>query len=372
MRKVLFVIGSLQVGGAETVLVDILNNIYKEYDITLLLIEKRGELLEQLDSHIKLKYLTLGDSFCPNPISKWYNHIKRSLLYRKLGKNNAYVKHIYRHYLKDTYDVEVAFLAGLPSDIVERSPNNKSKKIAWIHADVVKSDAKTYNKYLNIDKSFDTIIGVSEASIKTYEETFPSSKGRLILIHNYIDLKKIEDKAKEKVLLPFSEDKYNFFLLGRLVDDKGFDRIIKLARDYEDRINFYIGGEGPLKEELEESIRSKNINNVKLLGLLPNPYPYFSHATAFILSSRSEAYPTALLEAVILNKSIIATEVSGTLEILEGYRDRIIVPNTDRGLKVGIDSWLDAHTKNKKEKVQNNFVKINEENLTKVKNILNS
>ena len=66
MKKILFVIGSLQIGGAETVLVDVLNNIYKEFEITLLLIEKRGELIKELNSNIKLNWLTKGDEYCKN------------------------------------------------------------------------------------------------------------------------------------------------------------------------------------------------------------------------------------------------------------------------------------------------------------------
>ena len=46
MRKILFVIGSLQVGGAETVMVDIINNIYNKFDITVLLVTKKGELIK--------------------------------------------------------------------------------------------------------------------------------------------------------------------------------------------------------------------------------------------------------------------------------------------------------------------------------------
>ena len=56
MKKVLFSIGSLQIGGAETVLVDIVNSIYQEFDITILLIEKRGELINNINKKVKIKY----------------------------------------------------------------------------------------------------------------------------------------------------------------------------------------------------------------------------------------------------------------------------------------------------------------------------
>ncbi len=370
MRKVLFVIGSLQIGGAETVLVDIINNIYKEFDITLLLVEKRGELLEKIPKDIKLKYLTKGDKYCLNIFDKFYNKIKRSIIYRFLGKNKCYVKRIYQKILRDTYDSEVGFLVGLPTEIVRRSPNNLSKKITWIHADVEASDHATYKKYYNIYKYFDNIVGVSEASIKTFEKTFPESVGKIQLIHNYIDINKIVKKSEENIDFEYEKGRFNLVSVGRLTIEKGYDRIVNIAKKYSDKINFYIIGSGSLEEELKNQISKNNIKNVKLLGLQKNPYPYIKKADAFLLSSRSEAYPTVILEAMILQKYIIATKVSGVEEILSDYDSKILVSNTDNSLNEGIDTWLNK--KNTKMKQKNNkFEKINNENLLKTKAILN-
>ena len=76
MKKILFSIGSLQLGGAETVLVDILNKISDKFDIDLLLIDKTGPLLEKLNSNINVKYLV--DSKNNNLFTKIY----KSLIYR--------------------------------------------------------------------------------------------------------------------------------------------------------------------------------------------------------------------------------------------------------------------------------------------------
>ena len=146
MKKVLFIIGSLQIGGAETVMVDIVNNIYRDFDVTVLLVEKRGELLKTINPNIKIKYLTKSQEFCNNLISKIYNKIKLSLIYRFFSKKAWYIKRIYNKVLKETYDAEIAFLAGIPGDIVFQSPNKKSKKIAWIHSCVDKYNKKSYQK----------------------------------------------------------------------------------------------------------------------------------------------------------------------------------------------------------------------------------
>lgn len=369
MKKILFAIGSLQIGGAETVMVDIINNINKEFDITVLLIEKRGELLDRLSKNVKLKYLTKGDKFCNNIVDKFFNKVKRSLIYRFLGKSEKYVKRIYKKILKEEYDVEIGFLVGLPTEIVRRSPNKNSKKITWIHADVKKEDEKAYKKYNNVYKYFNKIIGVSEACIKTFEKTFPESKGKIELLYNYIDTKKIINKAKEKISKVYKKDKINFVSVGRLADEKGYDRIVDIAKKYEEKINFHIIGAGPLEGELKQKLESNNIKNVMLLGLQKNPYPYIKNSDVFLLSSRSEAYPTVVIEAMILQKSIIATNVSGVEEILKNYNDKIIIPNSNNSIEEGIELWLKQKSNNK-DKYDNTFEQTNKENLEKLKKIL--
>lgn len=368
MKKVLFSIGSLQVGGAETVMVDLINNIYKDFDITILLIEKKGELLKNINSNVKIKYLTKSREFCTNIIQVYYNKIKLSLIYRFLSKKKWYINKIYKKILKESYDTEIAFLAGVPADIISNSPNKKSKKIAWIHSCVNKNNFKSYHNHLTLAQKFNTIIAVSKGSLDVFKSVYPDIKGEIILIHNYVDINKIINKSNEKINSFFSKDKLNCLSLGRLSSEKGFDRIINIAKNYEDKINFYIGGMGPLKSQLEQKIDELNIKNVFLLGLLKNPYPYIKKADLFLLSSRSEAYPTVVIEAMILNKFVISTKCAGVDEILENYQNKIIVENDNNTIADGLDEYL----KNKKKITENNnnFEKINNNNLELVKKII--
>lgn len=59
-----------------------LNNIYKYFDMTVLLIEKREICLKSILSNIKLKYLTKGDDFCNSSLENFYNKVKKSFIYR--------------------------------------------------------------------------------------------------------------------------------------------------------------------------------------------------------------------------------------------------------------------------------------------------
>ena len=275
--------------------------------------------------------------------------------------------------MNDKFDKEIAFLVGLPSEIVKNSPNRDSKKIAWVHAEVTKEDKITYLKYKNIIGFFDEIVGVSDKSIKVFEKTFPESKGKVKLIYNYIDDKKIKRKAElEKA--NFNDKKINFLSVGRLVNEKGFDRILHIAKKFEKNVDFYIIGDGILKNEFKTFIRNNNIKNVFFLGLKRNPYPFIKLADVFLLSSRSEAYPTVLLEALILNKKILATDVPGVKEILHNYDNKIIVSNNDDSIENGINLLLtEIGKKNSNYKLNSNcsFYSENEKNLRNLKRLLN-
>lgn len=370
MKKILFAIGSLQLGGAETVLVDTVNGLCEKFDITILLLEKRGPLLKQLSKKVKIKYVCLGDEYCTNNFQKKYNKLKMSLIYRFYGNKRFFVNWIHKKILdNEKFDVEVAFLTGIIADIIKLLPNHNSKKIAWIHAEVTSDDAKTYNEYKKIINGFDEIVGVSEDSIKIFERTFPETKGKIKLIHNYIDTNKIINKSLEESV-DYEKNIINFISVGRLCYEKGFDRIIKIADKFEGKINFNIIGDGIDKQKLIKEINSKKINNVKLLGLKTNPYPYIKDADVFLLSSRSEAYPTVVIEAMILNKKIVATDVSGVREILDGYDAKVIIPNDDDAIENGINKILQYNNKNKIK--NNNFINNNKNNLNMIAKILNN
>ena len=109
------------------------------------------------------------------------------------------------------------------------------------------------------------------------------------------------------------------------------------------------------------------------MGLKSNPYPFIKSADVFLLSSRSEAYPTVLLEALILNKKILATDVPGVKEILRNYDNKIIVSNNDDSIENGINLLLmEIGKKNSNYNLNSNcsFYSENEKNLRNLKKLL--
>jgi glycosyltransferase involved in cell wall biosynthesis len=115
---------------------------------------------------------------------------------------------------------------------------------------------------------------------------------------------------------------------GRLSPQKGFDLLIAAFRRVEEKsVHLLISGEGEQRAMLEEQISSLGLSQrVKLIGFRENMQDYYRQAELFILSSRNEGYPNALLEAMSMGTACIATDCEyGPSDILESGKNGLLI-----------------------------------------------
>ena len=346
MKKILFGITSLTLGGAERVLVDLANKLCEKYEITIFTIYANGELEKQLSKKVNLKTL----------YNKQYlelSNFERRIIPLKVLLNK---KGIYKKYIKDDFDVEISFLEGAITRLFSVK-NENTRKISWIHNDIslvfgnglkarIKRfiDKKVYSKY-------DTLVFVSKENLKNFNETYKIlADVKKEVIYNYIDTNRIIEKAEEKTETEFSKKSINLVTVARLVPQKAIDRFIEVhSKLINEELNHevYVIGDGPEKEKLEKSIKENNVeNSFHLLGKKENPYPYIKNADYFCLLSNFEGYGMVLEEAKILGKNIIITNTAAR-EAVEDYKNSIILENSKEGIYNGLKEIL-------KEKKQEN------------------
>lgn len=316
-RKVMFMIPTLGSGGAENILINVLDKIDKSFfDITLIVLQKYGENLKKLTNEYKVIF-----------INERPNYIRNKL-------QVAFIKYFpafyYKLIIKDKYDVEIAYLEGLATKLISNSNNKLSKKIAWIHCDFNKYNwVKKYFKNKEdekVYKKFDELIFVSKQCKKSFEKIYRNNVKKKVIYNPIID-ERIKIKSKEKNI---SYDKTTILAIGSLSKVKGFERLIEAHRMNSDLdYNIKIIGEGGERRNLEMLIKKYELNSsFELLGYKSNPYPYMKAADIIVSSSYSEAYPTVLLEAIILSKPIIATNVEGNNEVLENGKIGMLCNDT--------------------------------------------
>lgn len=339
-KKVLFVIESFVLGGAEKVLIDIVNNLSPErFDVTVCSIFKRSV-------YPTCPAIT-DNPFLPHVHFRWLVNNEYRLLYVIF---NFFVNRIpsflYRLLIGDNYDVVVAFYEGFPTWFIAQVNLDPHIKIAWLHTSTELSQkGKTLielKKQENGYQSYDKIVGVSQGVSQSFKALFPSLSAKLNAVYNPIDIEKIVNKAKE----PIELTKPSCPLLvsvGRMTAAKGYNRYLRVVRDlvqegYDFEV-WIIGGGDRL--DLEHYCKENNLNNVRFLGSRSNPFPYMKQADCIISSSYIEGLSTVVIEGLALGKCVIATDCNGTAEIIGKKSEYgILVDNSQEGLYEGIKRFL--------------------------------
>ena len=347
MKKILFGITGLTIGGAERVLVDLANELSKSYDITIFALYAKGELEKELNSNVKLKSLF---KYSYKEMSKLKQKIVVPLKVLLL-KNSIYNKNV-----KGNYDVEIAFLEG-PITRLFSVKNKNVRKIAWVHNDISlvfgKGLKARLKKYLDkkIYGKYNDLVFVSKENMCDFDKTYTNlniSDEHKKVIYNYIDKEKIIKKSLEDIDIYFKKEDINFVTVSRLVYQKGIDRIIEIHKKLiESGYNhkFYVIGDGPEREKLENLIKENKVeNSFFLLGQKENPYPYIKNADYFCLLSRFEGYGMVLEEAKILGKPIIITDTAAR-EAVECYDKKWILENSNDGIYNGLAEIIEKRNK---------------------------
>lgn len=333
MKKILIMIDSLNGGGAEKVLVDILNNIdYMKYHVELFLIRKKGVYLENVNKNVRIKH------FLDKKESKLKYFFKNKLyiLTKKFPK-------LINLIIKEKYDISIAFLEGESTKFLSYKKGDK-KKIAWVHTNL--DLHKTFSKELEecYYSKYNNIICVSKDVKKVFDNRYPIFKEKTEVIYNLIDKKGIIYKSN-LCKNNLNKDKINIIAVGRLSKEKGFDLLLKAHKNLileKIRHNIYILGEGPERKNLEEQIKKYSLeNSFFLLGFKENPYPFIKEADIFVMPSRYEGYPIALMESIVLGKPIISTNSTGTKELLgNGEYGVMINVNNIEGLAMELKNMI--------------------------------
>lgn len=329
MKKILFLIYNLDGGGAEKVLLKILEKIDKnKFKIDLFLIKKEGIYLKEFET--KFKDITIRTPYDNLSKNKLLNRIQYKLKYKKVRKSLKNPE-IFKEFIKEKYDTQIAFLEGMSS--IYLSKTECENKIAWVHVDLEKHRTMTIDKEREIYKNYNKIICVSNQAKNSFDKIYPEYSNKSTVIYNPIDKDEIIKKSNEEVEKFRDKNIVTFIAIGRLNEQKGFDILLKahkLLKDENLENNIVILGEGTERKNLEKYILENDLEkSVKLLGFKKNPYPYLKQSDIYILSSRYEGYSLTVAEALVLNKAIISTRCIGPMELLENGKYGLMCNSED-------------------------------------------
>lgn len=320
-KRLLFTANNLDVGGIESALTNLINNInYDKYEVSLVLEKKEGVFLSEINDNVIVKELAVNDN--------------KNIIIRK--SINCIRKIIFTIFNYQTFDFSCCYATYSYS-------GNKLSKIAsannsiYIHSDYkYLYDEKEFRNFFDSRNIFEfkTIIFVSNESKNNFLAIYPQLKNKTIVFNNFVDISKIKKLSEEKIPETKPKNKKLLVFVGRLDDSsKKVSRIINLASHIEN-IEVWIIGDGPDKLKYQEEVDTKKLNNkVIFKGKKENPYPYINLADYIILTSDYEGFPVVYLESIVLNKDIITTiNVSDEYMKIDSYAS-IISKNKDQEIE---------------------------------------
>jgi len=336
MIKILFLIHDLGPGGAEKVLVNLVNSMNRDkFDITVMAIFGGGVNVQFLSPDIRYKSI-----------------------YQKMPRGNIHMmklfspRSLHKKYIKEKYDIEISYLEGPSARIISGCPDPDTRLVSWIH--VEQHNRKTADRSFRSFKEaaacygrFNSVVCVSKTVQEDFLKLYPNINNSVVL-YNTNDTDKIL-QLKDDPVDPrlFRKDEIKLCGVGKLMPNKGFDKICRIhKRLLEDGfpVHTYILGEGEQRKQLEEYISQNGLNeSITLLGFQNNPYKYLSKCDIFVCASIAEGFSTAATEALILGIPVVTTWVSGMKEMLGNNNEYgIVTENNEEALYQGLKRMCES------------------------------
>ena len=334
MQKVLFLIHDLGHGGAEKVLVNLVNNMDPEkFDITVMALFGGGVNEQFLKPHVR--YRTIFPKEIPGN-----SHMMKLLT----------PKQWHKLCVKEHYDIEVSYLEGPSARVISGCQDESTKLVSWIHVEqhTMKKLAFSFRGEREARKCydrFDQTVCVSEY-VKNDFCSILDCRQPCRVLYNTVESDKIVRLSGDRAPELRDDGKIRLVAVGTLKDSKGYDRMLRIVKKLCDNgypIHLYILGEGPKKNDLEQYVQVNKLSDaVTFLGYNTNPYKYVAKCDLFLCASHSEGFSTAATESLIVGTPVCTVEVSGMKEMLgENNEWGIVTENDEEALYRGIKLLLD-------------------------------
>ena len=327
MSRICLHIQNLQPGGAEGVMVEIANHLYKSgHDVDFVLVENRGVLRERLAKGIKLISLD-----CKSP--------RKSIL-----KLSRYLKE-----RKPDYAL-VSLKENIVAMLIAKKLSKARTRITIREANTLSSElqsspslfgqAKNLLKKIVIKKTYplaDAIVALSYHMRDEISLFTGIDRNKISVIYNPLNSLMIDELSIQPIdnaIIHKAKNKKIITSLARVEESKGYPALLKalsiLRKKHNDFVFFSLGDGTKITEFTHISSSYGLSDIVHFLGHQPNPFNILKKSDCFVLASLFEGMPNSLIQALYLGIPVVATDCPGaTIELLEGFPGAIIAKTND-------------------------------------------
>lgn len=337
-KNIAFLISLFLDGGTETVLIEYLRNLSNTglYNLTLAIgydMQQKEMFLSRIPHDVKIIHIIskpwlvkrysmrlkqpmkLFDELFLNPIRR----IILQTTLRKLAQQNEVII--------DFNHAFGSFMTHIPA-----------KKIVFYHYSLTINQQNDPTEMAKLQKRaacYDYLVTISKAMFDEACLFFPQQKDKLRMIYNSINTQHLLNAAQQKVDDRRIEKPFILSITRLEERQKDVTTLIKayalLRKNHGHTEELYIIGKGNSLAQLQQTARECHVaDHVFFLGFMSNPLPWTKQCSLFVQSSHFEGLPTTMIEALLLDKMIVATDCpTGPKEILNHGRAGLLVPEND-------------------------------------------
>ena len=349
-KELLIAVHRLNVGGVQKALLSALDALdYDRYRVTLYVRQDRCELIGQVNPNVSgivvnkdpTRYYRRPRAVLPAMLlflakrfgsggARWKTRLDRYI-------SESRMRYEKKHYFSDgkQYDVAVSYIQGETAAFVARYVDAK-RKVMFFHG----STDEAHELHEAVMPAYDKIVAVNAGCRDVLRALYPAVSERIGYIENYVDARSVRAQA-EAFGIERETERTMLCSCGRFTPVKGFDLAVEAAaRLRENGTDFlwYFVGDGPERGSLETRISGLKLeNNIRITGLLENPYPYIAGCDIYVQPSREESYGLSVKEAQLLCRPVVTTATVGGKSLVKDGETGLIADFTpeDVAQKIG-------------------------------------
>lgn len=317
--RVCLVINSLSHGGAEHLLVDLVEAIDRTEVAFTIVHMGEDALTEPLrEAGATVQRINEQFRFEPSVLSQ---------LSYFLHKNSFNLVHLHLPYSQTIGRIAATLAGGIPVVSTQHNvPANYHPVTRTTERITRPLDAATVAVSQGVERSF---------TGGAHKPNEPNLDDQWCTIYNGIDVRSFRDQvsasptAELKEKYGINDEQTVFLNVGRYVEVKSQRDLIKgFEQMGESDAHLFIVGHGPLEKDLRAAGREAS-GQIHVTGEVSRVYPYYAVADAFASTSRAEGMPVTLLEAMAAELPVIATDIAGTREVVVDGKTGHLYPYGD-------------------------------------------
>lgn len=337
-KKILFYIGTLEGGGAERVLIELLKNLNREkYQLYIALNRPQGFFYNQIPADVQV--------------------LDRSYLYR--DKTNLFERYFGLASIikKNSIDLAMGFLPGANRSLMRSrfftpdnakmilNEQNNPTFISIADRSLFKEKLEQIEMSLYYPKA-DGMVVACKGLKQHFLDSMNLASENIHVIYNMIDLAEIQSLALEPVSgIDFEDGIKTIVAAGRLTEQKAYGDMLEVIKKVTKQVpsRLIILGEGPDRKKIENQIKDLSLEGaVYMPGFVDNPFSYMGKADLYLSTSHWEGFHLTIAEAMACGTVPVATDCDyGPREIItDGKNGRLLPVGDVKGISKSLVELL--------------------------------